>query len=427
MPRPYGKALVHILLGFTLLALVPERALASSADNRKKGPKKSEKNVAAKDNVLGRNLAAIDPDTKVGLEALYALEYDKAIAAFERTARAYPNDPFAWNHLMQAILLKELFRLNALDTTLYADNGFLTGKPLPGDPEIKARLMKIADDSIKLAEDRLEGDSKDVEAFYARGVTRGLRLSYIALVEKSFFSALKNAISSRNDHEKVLEIDPSYTDAKMVVGVHNFIVGSMPLAARIMAGVVGIRGDKKKGIELLQEVGACKCETSADARAALGLFLRREGKYKEALDVTKTLTAQFPGNFIFALEQANLTKDAGMGELAITEYADVVQRAKSGAFASFHIDRAYFGLAEALKGQRRPAQALDAYNSALGIRDAAPDLKLRALLGAGEMLDALNKRDSAVQQYQQVLALEPDSEQASRARSYIKQPFRYPS
>jgi tetratricopeptide (TPR) repeat protein len=280
---------------------------------------------------------------------------------------------------------------------------------------------------MAVAEARLRNNPDDVEALYARGVTRGLRLSYIALVEKSFFPSLKTAIASRNDHERVLELDPTYTDAKLVVGVHNFIVGSMPLAARIMAGVVGIRGDKKKGIALLNEVGHAKCEASSDALSALMLFLRREGRYEEGLEVAKTLNARYPRNFIFALEEANLLKDSGKGEVAIIKYTELLNKAKAGAYPAAHIDRAYFGLAETLKGQRRPAEALDAYNEALKVRDAAQDLRLRALLGSGQMLDALNRRDNALAQYREVLALEPDSEQASRARTYLKLPFRYPS
>jgi tetratricopeptide (TPR) repeat protein len=406
----------------------PAFTFAEPADKTTKKHGKKEKNVVVKnDNILGRNLATIDRDTKVGLEALYSLEYDKAIQAFSATAQHFPEDPFAQNHLMQAVLLKELFRLNALDTTLYADNGFLTGKPLQADPKVKQEITQLGEHAMSLAEARLKNNPDDVEALYARGVTRGLRLTYIALLEKSFFPSLKTAIASRNDHERVLELDPTYTDAKLVVGVHNFIVGSMPLAARIMAGVVGIRGDKKKGVALLNEVGHANCESSSDALAALMLFLRREGKYDDGLEVAKTLTARYPRNFIFALEEANLLKDSGKGELAIAKYTEVLNKVKSGSYPAFHIDRVYFGLAETLKGQRRPSEALDAYNEALKVRDSAQDLRIRALLGSGQMLDALNRRDNALVQYREVLALEPDSEQASRARTYLKQPFRYPS
>lgn len=427
MPKPYGKRFLLLFLGFTLLAPQATRADAASEKTGKKQVKKSERTVVSSASAPGRNLIVLDPDTKRGLEHLYSLEYDQAITSFDAALSHYPTDPFAINHLMQAVMLKELFRLNALDTTLYADNGFLTGKALPGDPKIRERIFALSEQAIKICDQRISSNPADVQAYYARGVSRGLRLSYIALVDKSFWSALKNAISSRNDHDKVLELDPSYTDAKLVVGVHNFIVGSMPLAARMMAGVIGIHGDKKKGIEYLKEVGRTKSEASADARVALALFLRREGRYKEALEAMQGLAAEYPKNFIFALEVANLTKDAGMGEMAVTQFESVVKNAQQGFYPSMHIERAYFGLAEALKGQHRAEAALDAYNRALEAKESSPELRLRAYLGAGQMLDVLSRRDSALKQYQQVLALEPDSAQAALARAYIKQPFRYPS
>jgi tetratricopeptide (TPR) repeat protein len=427
MARPYRKALLPLFLGFTLLILPCAGAEVASDKTGKKHGKKSAKAVAGSAISAGRTLSLNDPDTKAGIEAQYVLEYDKAIASFQEALERRPDDPFAINHLLQAVMLKELFRLNALDTTIYADNGFLTGKPLPGDPAVKKQIEQLADKAIGICDARLKQSPKDVDALYARGVSRGLRLTYIALVDKSFWSSLRNAIGSRNDHDKVLELEPGYTDAKLVVGVHNYIVGNMPLAARIMAGVVGIHGDKKKGIEYLREVGSTNVETRVDARVALALFLRREAQYQEALTVMKELTALYPRNFIFALETGNLLKDAGMGQEAVEQYATVVKNAVAGVYPAMHIERAYFGLAEALKGKRRAEEALAAYRQALELKDAPQDLRLRAMLGAGQMLDVLARRANAIQQYQQIVTTEPDSAQAASARAYMKQPYRYPS
>lgn len=427
MLRPYGNALLPLFLGFTLLILPLGTIAAAPEKTGKKQAKKSARTVTGSAISAGRTLALTDSDTKAGLDAQYVLEYDKAIASFKKTLERRPDDPFAINHLLQAVMLKELFRLNALDTTLYADNGFLTGKPLPGDPAAKKQILELADQAIGICDARLKQSPNDVDALYARGVSRGLKLTYIALVDKSFWSSLRNAISSRNDHDKVLELEPGYTDARLVVGVHNYIVGSMPLAARIMAGVVGIHGDKKKGIEYLREVAATNVETRVDARVALALFLRREAQYKDALAVMKELTEQYPRNFIFALETGNLLKDAGMGQEAVEQYALVVKNGLAGVYPAMHIDRAYFGLAEGLKGQRRAEEALAAYNHALEAKDSPQDLRLRAMLGAGQMLDILARRANAIQQYQQVVTSEPDSVQAASARAYLKRPYKYPS
>lgn len=418
--KPYQFLAAGWILGFTVLItsalavdISPERrSKTANSDQSRKTP--------------GSKLTQLDADTANGFSHLYNLQYDKAIADFERTCKRYPADPFALNHLLQAILLKEMYRLNALDTTLYADNGFIAGKPLPADPAVKARILELADEGVQLASQRLKDDPNDVDALYARGVSRGLRLSYLAIVEKSFLASLRNVNASRSDHERVLQLDPNYTDAKLIVGMHNYIIGSLPLPARILAGVIGVSGNKKKGMEFLREVASSKTESSVDAGVTLALFLRREAKYDEALAVMRTLVAQYPHNFIFGLEEANLLKDAGHGPEAVAAYAKLLKDASDGVYFEPHVERAQFGLAESLRGQHKLEDALTAYEKALAANaNVQPEIKVRSLLGEGLMHDALNQRDAALESYQSVLSFDPDSPQAATARKMLKQPYHY--
>jgi len=422
--KPYASLLTKALLAFLALSVAAQGTVSRTPDKGKKPLKTAPGQVTS--GAFGAKLYSRDLLTKSGTAHLYNLEYDKAIADFEGARKQHPDDTFALNHLVQALLFKELYRLNALDTTLYTDNGFLTGKPLAGDPALKARIFDLADHSLQLSEGRLKANPNDVEALYARGVTRGLKLTYVAIIEKSFFAALRNASASRSDHEHVLQIDPNYLDAKTVVGLHNFVLGSMPLAARIMAGIVGMSGNKKKGLDYLYEVGRSNCETSVDARVALALFLRREARYQDALDIVRTLTTQYPKNFIFALEEANLLKDAGKGQEAIIAYAHIMDGSKNGAYSDPHLERAAFGWAESLKGQRKTQEALLEYESAITLsKEPFDGVRIRALLGAGEMNDAMGKRDLAVKDYNEAISIDGSSAQAELARKYLRAAFQF--
>lgn len=422
--KPYFSLLTKALLVLIVLGCGGITTYARPSSQGRKRTKPEVKTSSSA--VHGRRLYLDDPLSKSGSLNLYNLEYDKAIADFEAALKQHPNDPFAYNHLVQALLFRELYRLNALDTTLYTDNGFLTGKPLPGDPQTKARIFELADASLQLSEQSLKADPTNVEALYARGVTRGLKLTYVAIIEKSFFSALRNASASRSDHERVLQLDPQYVDAKTVVGLHNFVLGSMPLAARIMAGIVGMSGSKKKGLDYLYEVVQADCETSVDARVALALFLRREARYQDALDIMRPLTVKFPRNFIFALEEANLLKDAGKGEEAIAAYSQIMEKSKSGTYSDPHLERAAYGLAESLKGQRKTEDALLEYEAAINLSKQPTDgVRVRALLGAGEMHDALGKRDLAMKDYNEAIVADGNSPQAELARKYLRSPFQF--
>src|SRR5262249_33539016 len=158
----------------------------------------------------------------------------------------------------------------------------------------------------ELEEQQLKAHSDDVEALYARGVTRAQFALYTALVERAWFSALRNAVGARHDHERVLELSPNYLDAKLVVGTHNYVVGSLPWSVKVAVAIVGLSGTKEKGFQYLREVAAGSTENGIDAKVVLALFLRRERKFDEARAIMHELAGRYPRAYLFSLEEANL-------------------------------------------------------------------------------------------------------------------------
>ena len=367
----------------------------------------------------------LDPVVRQAYQHFYILDYDGALSRFEKVQQENPGNPLAVDYVLDAVLFRELYRLDLLDTTFYTHDGFLTGKhAVASDPAVGERVNSLYTKAVELSEQQLSKNPQDVDALYARGWARSLRAVYIGLVQRGFVSALHVALQARSDNEKVLRLDPRYIDAKLVVGVHQYVAGSLPFGLRVLAGVAGISGSKVKGIDDLREAGASGVITSVEARTALGLFLRREAKYDEAITVTRSLTEEYPRDFLFRLELANLTKDAGQGTAAIAEYQGLLEQAKKpGYFPSAHLELAWFGLADTLQGQKNYAEAAAAYNLATAQPTISVDLKSRCDLNSGKMYDLLNERDMALKQYQVVLRQDGDSAQAEYARKYLKTPF----
>src|SRR5574340_698653 len=54
-----------------------------------------------------------DPLTKSGFEHYYSLEYEKALADFQKVEQAHPDDPNAINHVLEAIIFREIYRSGA--------------------------------------------------------------------------------------------------------------------------------------------------------------------------------------------------------------------------------------------------------------------------------------------------------------------------
>jgi len=366
-----------------------------------------------------------DPHTKAGFDDFYNAEYDAAIKEFEIALQAHPNDPFAVNHLLTGIMFREMYRIGALDSELYAKEGFLHSKQFPTDPKVSEQVNTLSQRALRLEDERLDKNKDDIDALYSRGVTRGLKSTWMALVQKAWFSALRNVVGARHDHERVLELDPSYTDSKMIVGMHLYVVGSLSWEAKVAASIVGLSGSREKGIQHLYEAANAGGEVSVDAKIALALFLRREQRYSEAITIVQGLSASYPKNFLMALELANLYNAYGKGPEAIAAYRKLVKEAEAGQFPSdAHVENAWYGLGEALRGQHQFAEAAIAYEKVLTFPKSDPDLRLRAQLGAGEMYDAMEKRDDAVKCYKAVLADAGDSPHAEVAKKYLKQPFR---
>lgn len=379
--------------------------------------------LTGKPGLAGEALNSFETLTQSGFEHYYSLEYDKAFSDFQKAAEAKPADARAYNHLLETVLFRELYTHDALDTSLYTQEGFLKSRQIGLDPTVKQQIKDLLDKALDLSEKRLKSNPQDVEALYARGVTRGLRSTYLGLVEKQWFTALRSALASRSDHEAVLALKPDFVDAKTVVGIHNYIVAVLPLRTRILASIIGVTGDKKKGLEYLAEAGKAGGESSVDARVALALFLRRERRYDDALDVVRTLVKEHPRNFLFALEQANLLKDGGKGPAAITAYRSLIDGCRTGNYPSPHVELAEFGLGEALRGQNQYREAIESYEAAGGASSVNHDLRQRALVGAGEVSDLLTQRQEAVKNYRTAIALDSSSNEAEIARRYLDKPY----
>jgi tetratricopeptide (TPR) repeat protein len=365
-----------------------------------------------------------DPLNQTAIEHYYNLDYDAAIQDFERILARHPNDPFAVNHLLSAVQVRELYRMGAMNAGEYANDSFIGQPHRPADPAQKARIRQLVAQAEKLEEAELSRNPSNVDMLYARGVTRGQFALYTALLERAWFSALRNAVGARHDHERVLELDPNYTDAKLVVGAHNFVMGSLSFAVKMAVALVGLGGDKEKGLQYLNDDFHANGETSVDAGVVLMVFLRREHRYADALQIADTFGARFPRNYLFPLEEANLLRAAGRNDEAEQEYRRVWQSGHEGQYGNLHYEIAALGLGDLLRSQKKYQAAAVAYEMVGEIAAADPEYLQKANLGAGEMYDQLQKRDLAVRKYEAVVATNSTSAEANKARNRIKEAYR---
>ena len=191
----------------------------------------------------------------------------------------------------------------------------------------------------------------------------------------------------------------------------------------MVVGIAGVGGNKEKGLDLLKVSASKGVVTSVESRTTLSLFLRHDGRYPEALAVQHGLATQFPHDYLFRLEEANLAKDEGNAQLAIATYKTVLaDAARPGYFVGPRLQLAWFGLADTERGQNGINDAAKHYLEAANQPNCSDWLRKRAHLNAGEMLDLLHDRAGATAEYQKAAAGGGDQSQASLAKKYLDTP-----
>ncbi len=366
----------------------------------------------------------LDPQTRAAFDHFYNMDYDRAELEMEKILDKHPDDPAAVNHLLTVVLMRDLYETGGMNTGDYTNESFIGHAPRPTDDKTKVRIKSLVRRALSLEDKALKANSSDVNALYCRGVTRAEFAVYTGLIERAWFSALRNAVGARRDHEHVLELDPEYTDAKMAVGTHNYVVGNLPWSVKVAAALAGLSGNKDKGLAYLRDVAKSDGENAVDAKVILSLFLRREHQYDEALGYMNELSVKYPGNHLFPTEVANLERSAGRLDQAEAQYRKVWQNGREGKYRNLHYELAAWGLGELLRSKKDLAAAAAAYELVNQAPNPDPDILQKANLAAGEMYDLLQKRDLAMKAYEAVLTGRPDSGQADQARRYIKDAYR---
>src|SRR5579872_1375409 len=221
-----------------------------------------------------------------GYDHFYNLEYPECIADFERAVSQNPTDPELHNHVAQALVFQEMYRNGALESELVSgNNSFLRRPKLNPAPTTEKRFLDEVAKAMDLANALLKKNPQDTAAMYALGISYGLRSNYYWVVKKDWRNSLKDATAARRLHNRITQLEPDNVDARLVEGLHDYIVGSLPWHLRMLGFLIGIHGDKQEGIRIVQDVAAHGKANRVDAEVFLGALYRRENQTSKAVPI----------------------------------------------------------------------------------------------------------------------------------------------
>ena len=369
-----------------------------------------------------------DPLHDPGFVHFYNNEYDQAIAVFDQELKLHPDDPQLYNHLAQSILYREMFRDGALESELVTgSNPFLRRPKMQISAQDKARFNDCIAKTLQLTQAELAKNPRNVGAWYAQAVAHGLRANYLFLVEKAWLDSLHEITDARKDEEQAIQIDRNFSDARLILGINEYIVGCLSWAWRAFASLEGFHGDREDGIRQLQLVAQTGVLNRYDAQALLAAIYRRERQPKRAVPLLAELAQKFPRNYLFRFEEVEMFSDLGDKQDALRVLAEIENLRRSGSpgYANLPPEKIQYLKANLLfwYGDLDPA-----LTDLKQVTQKADELDLNtavmAWLRLGQVYDLEGKHQDAVQAYRETMKAAPKSEAALEAKSYISSPYR---
>ena len=377
---------------------------------------------------LAPRLLAQESLAAEGFDHFYNLEYDQAIADFEQAIARNPNSPDLHNHLAQALVFREMYRDGALESELVSGtNSFLRRPKLNPAPETEKRFLDEIGKAMALSGARLAKNPNDTGALYALGISYGLRSDYYWVVKKAWHDSLKDATAARRLHTRLSELEPNNVDARLVEGLDDYIVGSLPWGWRMLGFLVGIHGDREKGIRTVQDVARNGKLDRIDAEIFLCALDRRENQPRQAIPLIEDLIRRFPRNFLLRLELSQMYSVAGDKTHALEAAEEVAQLKTRHApgydrvpwekiyFQEGTIEFWYDDLDRALENMKKVAAASEEVDLNTGAS---------AYLRMGQIYDMTRRRGEALEAYRKAIAYAPQAEAAQEARRYLSTPYR---
>jgi tetratricopeptide (TPR) repeat protein len=376
--------------------------------------------------------------SRSGREALYNFDYDKALQDFREINRLYPSHPAGPQMLAARLWVKTLYESRRLQASLYSSESFYATGDDKVDPKIIDEFRTLTRDAKRRADARLRLFPKDIDALYWLGAIEGLKASFAEAVERRHIAALRAGNDAVDHHREVLKIDPKQIDANLTIGLYEYVVGSLPLPIKLLAGVTGFRGSKKKGLALLEQVVKEGTWSRDDAASLLIVLYTREKRYQDALVLSRQLAEKYPRNYLVRLEAAGLLVADAEQERKAKRF-DAATKAEQEAFAVFDqlltdralratvsrvLDLVHFKYGEALLTAGEGERAAKEFVAATKTPNAEPGLVTMAHLYAARALDMAGKRNEALSQYRQVLT-RPDIYSAhDAAKKGLREPYR---
>ncbi len=356
--------------------------------------------------------AEFDAKTKKGIEHVYNLEFENAEKQFKELIQMQPNHPAGHFFLAMVTWWRILVDI---DNEQYDD-----------------QFYDSLDNVVDLCDEILDKNENDVTALFFKGGAIGFK-GRLKAHRSSWFDAANAGRKALPIVQEASELDPNNFDILLGSGIYNYyaevIPNEYPFVKPLLLFVPP--GDKAKGIQQINT--ASKKGKYANIESTyflMQIYYQFEKDYPKALELASKLHTRFPNNMLFHkylgrcyVVMANWAKvDEVFGEIV-----ERCKRNQRGYGANVEREAEYYlGMYDMTMGSTESAlkhfYRCDELSRKLD-KDGPSGFMVLANLKAGNIYDAMAKRDLALTQYRKVLDMKEFKDSHNQAQQFINSPY----
>jgi hypothetical protein len=242
-----------------------------------------------------------------GYHAMYNLDFAAAHNHFQQWMTTHPDDCLGSASDAAAYIFTEFDLLGVLDIELFADDDrFTSRKRPPVDPALKQGFQNRIGQSEHLADQALQHNPNDANAFYCKAVTSGMQADWASLIDRHEYGAFKFSELASKYAKQALAINPTLYDANLAVGIENYMLSLKSAPIRWILGMTGAGTNKAEGVRLLTLTAQQGHYLAPFARLMLAVGELRDGRTQQGKAILVGLSQEFPQNTLYQRQIARL-------------------------------------------------------------------------------------------------------------------------
>ena len=338
-----------------------------------------------------------------GQRAMYDCDYQTADRDFDSLVRGYPDHPAGYMYKAACVWWKAL-----RDRT---------------NKDLQAQFLRYAEDGIAKGEALVKRDPKD---FYAQMFLAGIygnQTRFDVTITHQYLAAMRAGLKGDKYNRNALALRPGCVDCLIGTGSYYYAPEALPPLLRRFAAILGVRGDLSRSIKDLEKAAEQGDFTQTEARIILlGIYYNEKwfDKYEKLL---LALLDQYPSNHVFYMWLANFYTQQHQCGRGTRFFSDLMN--KTTGNLKLPVSRGYQFLEKGRLefADESPDEALSSFNSGIGAALQDKEFLAQAHLLRGFALDLLRQRNSAIREYEAVLALPNVEETHKTASRFAKVPY----